>query len=1063
MTEKRVYRFDEFIADPLRRVLLRDGEAVAITPKAFSILLVLLENRGEVVAKEELIRQVWASAYVSDANLTQNVSSLRKVLGDRTGERRYVVTVPGQGYCFAAPVSEGTGELEAVSPGVVESPKEEAPEFQPAFQPAFQPVPGSRPSSGMFPIYPETENTGPIPAELRRPVRENLLRIALGLACLATLVALSFYLSRLDRGPLALPADLAAFSHPRRPSVAVLGFRDLSGKPETKWLGSAVAEMLTTELAAGGRLRVVSRENVARARQYLEIPDSGTLDEAALEKIRSIVGSDLLVIGTYLALDENGERRIRLDVRVLELPGGDISASLAEVGEETGLFELVSRTGARLREELGFEGLSPQQARSTRALQPADPEAMRLYTEGLERLRSSDAPRALEALRRAAGIEPNSAVVRSALSEAYGMLGYDDQALDEEKRAAALAATLPREPRLGIQARFHELNRDWDQASATYRSLWTFYPDDLEYGLKLVNCLMRGGHPAEALETIAALHRLPPPEGEDARVDVLEARIALRLADPVRELRASEAAVAKGRRSGETLLTAQALVFQGDALLTLGRVDQAVGIFREALDLARRADNPMILGMAQGNLGVALRSRGDLAEAEINSREALAIAERIGTDVGISAQLEVLGDLHRLRGELAEAQEFEERALAVYLRLGDRTLQGRVQNTLGLTRWARGDFDEARKSLEQAQLLSRETGGRAIEAAALSHLGRILERQGELAEALRRHEEAFARFRRLGDLGQAAAALAQSAVVLGRLGDLETARKRFEQALQTRRRLGDRIGIAEVLGGLSEIHYRQGDLAAARRLAERGTQMASEAGSPALEAGALRGAARVDWAADRLPQARRSLERALDALGAGPLASLADADLRLDLARVAISEGSERSFGEAGQLAGAVASWCGNRGMIDGEAEARSLLADALLRQGRLGEARREAERARTAVRESEDRELRVRVAARLARVDAAGGGFGRGLEELRRELEAAQGAGQVAAALEARLALGEVLLFTGDAIGGRTALLQVRKGAESRGFARLAREAGQALATGGVLGGWKSGREAEL
>lgn len=1055
MTERRVYRFDEFSADPLRRVLLRDGEVVAITPKAFAILLVLLENRGEVVSKEELIRQVWASAYVSDANLTQNVSSLRKVLGDRTGERRYVVTVPGQGYCFAAPVFEGAGEPEAI-------------ETQEEDVPAFQPEPGSRPSSGMFPIYPEAENTGPIPAELRRPVRENLLRIALGLACLATLIALSFYLSRLDRGPLALPADLAALSHPRRPSVAVLGFRDLSGNPETKWLGSAVAEMLTTELAAGGRLRVVSRENIARARQYLEIPDSGTLDETALEKIRSIVGSDLLVIGTYLALDESGERRIRLDVRVLELPDGDISASLAEVGEEAGLFELVSRTGARLREELGFAGLSPEQARSTRALQPTDPEAMRLYTEGLERLRSSDAPRALEALRRAAEIEPNSAVIRSALSEAFGMLGYDEQALDEEKRAAALAATLPREPRLGIQARFHELNRDWDQAGATYRSLWTFYPDDLEYGLKLVNCLMRGGHPAEALETIAALHRLPPPEGEDARVDVLEARIALRLADPARELRASEAAVAKGRRSGETLLTAQALVFQGDALLTLGRVDQAAGIFREALDLARRADNPMILGMAYGNLGVALRSRGDLAEAEINSREALAIAERIGTDVGISAQLEVLGDLRRLRGELAEAQDFQEKALAVYLHLGDRTLQGRVQSTLGLTRWARGDFDGARSALEQALALSRETGDRATDALALSHLGRVLERQGKLQEALRRHEEAFSRFRRLGDQGKAAAALAQSAVVLGRLGRagdldaLETARKRFEQVLQTRRRLGDRIGIAEVLGGLSEIHYRQGDLAAARGLAERETQMASEAGSPALEAGALRGAARVDWAADRLPQAQRSLERALEALGAGPgpLASLADADLRLDLARVAVSEGS---FQEAGRLAGEVASWCGNRGMIDGEAEARSVLADALLRQGRLGDARREAERARGSVGESEDRELRLRVAARLVRIDAAGGEPGKGLEELRRELEAAQKSGQVAAALEARLALGEVLLFTGDAIGGRTALLQVRKEADGRGFARLVREAGQALATGGVLGGWKSGREAVL
>ncbi|HEX3129249.1 MAG TPA: tetratricopeptide repeat protein [Thermoanaerobaculia bacterium] len=1042
-TEKRFYRFDEFSADPLRRVLLRDGEPVAITPKAFSILLVLLENRGAVVSKEELIRQVWASVYVSDANLTQTVSSLRKALGDRTGDRRYVVTVPGQGYCFAGPVSEASEEK-----------KEETEEVS-----AFQPYPGSRPSTGTFPIFPETEKTGPIPADLRKPVRENLLRIALGLACLAGLLGLSFYLSRLDRGPLALPADLGTSSHSRRPSVAVLGFRDLSGKAGTQWLGSALTEMLNTELAAGGRLRVVSRENVSRARQVLDLPQSGTLDQDDLERVHSIVGSDLLVIGTYLVLEEGGARRIRLDVRVVEVASGDIAASLVEVGEEAGLFELVSRTGARLREMLGFEGLSPRQARSARALQPADPEAMRLYNDGLERLRSSDAPRALEALRRAAGIEPNSAVIRSALSEAYGMLGYDEQALAEEKRAVAFAGELPREPRLGIQARFHELSRDWNQASETYRSLWTFYPDNLEYGLKLANCLMRGGRPAEAQETVAALRRLPPPESEDARIDVLEARIALRLADPALELRAAEAAVAKGRRFGETAVLIQGLVFQGDALLTLGRVDPAVGSFRQALDLAKNGDSPMTLGMAYGNLGVALMRRGDLAEAETETREALAIAERIGTDVGIAAQNEVLGDLHRLRGELGEAQAHLEKALEVYLRLGDRTLQGRVRSNLGLILWARGDLDAARSSLEQALALSRETGNRAIPAVALTHVGRILERQGKLQEALRRHEEAFSRFRKLGDPGQSAGALAQSAVVLGRLGrpgDLETARKRFEQVLQTRRRLGDRIGIAEVLGALSNLQYRKGDLGSARRLADREAQIAAETGSLSLAADALRATARADQAADRLPQARRSLETALETLGPDP--SLAATDLRLDLARLAVSE---ESFDEAGRLADEVASWCADREMIDGEVEALSLLADAYLRQGRLDDARHAAERARMLLGESADQELRVRAAARLARVDAAAGETGEAAGELWRELEAAQASGLAAAALEARLALGEVLLAAGDATGGRAALLEVRKEAEGRGFARLVREAGHALETGGVLSGWKSAREA--
>ncbi len=935
-SERRVYRFDELCADPMRRVLLRGGEPVPVTPKAFAILLVLLENRGEVVSKDELIRQVWASAYVSDANLTQNISSLRKALGDRTGERRYVVTVPGQGYTFAAPVSaEPQADIDVAgdTPAVDELP-------------AFRPAPGSHPSSGTFPVFREAEKAGPLPAG-RRPPRQDLVRIGLGLACAAALVALSFYLARLDRGPLALPTALA---QPRRPSVAVLGFRDLSARPGTEWLASALSEMLTTELSAGPRVRVVSRENVARARRYLNIPESGTLDEAALEKIRSIVGSDLLVIGTYVTLDEDGERRIRLDVRVLEVPGGDIVASVGEVGTESGLFELVSRTGALLRQKLGLTELSPGQARAARALQPLDRDAMRLYAQGLERLRASDAPRAQELLESAVESEPRSAVIRSALSEAYGLLGYDDRALEEQKRAVALAGTLPREQRLGIQARFHELSRDWSGASETYRSLWTFYPDNLEYGLKLANSLMRGGRLTEALEAIAAVRRLPPPNGQDPRADLLEARIARRLGDPAMTLRAAEAAVTKGRRSGETLIVVPGLVFQGDALLTLGSVDPAIDIFHQALALAETTESPMILGMAYANLGFALQSRGDLAEAEEASREALAIAERIGTAVGISAQLKILGGLHRSRGDLAEALDFLGRALALYKGLGDPAVQGRVLSSIGLTRWAQGDLAGARDDLEQALALSRGTGDRATEAAAIDHLGLILERQGNLDEARLRHEQAFARFRQLGDPRRASEALARSAAVLVRLGgpgNLETARKRFEKALQTSRRLGNRLGVAEILEGMADLQYRKGDLAASRRLAARAAQIARESGARLSLAEALRLAGRLDQAEGHLAEARLTLERALAVLGFGPGSgageSLVAADVRLELARLTLAEGR---FDEAARQADAVAAWYRERGIADGEADAMSLLAG-------LGEARRAAGRARIRVGET--------------------------------------------------------------------------------------------------------------
>src|ERR1043165_1843472 len=100
------YEFGPFRVDPLRRVLTREGRPVALTSKCFDTLLALVESRGEVVHKDELMRRLWPDAVVEENNLKQQVSALRRALGERAGEHRYVVTVPGRGYSFVSEVRE---------------------------------------------------------------------------------------------------------------------------------------------------------------------------------------------------------------------------------------------------------------------------------------------------------------------------------------------------------------------------------------------------------------------------------------------------------------------------------------------------------------------------------------------------------------------------------------------------------------------------------------------------------------------------------------------------------------------------------------------------------------------------------------------------------------------------------------------------------------------------------------------------------------------------------------------------------------------------------------------
>jgi DNA-binding winged helix-turn-helix (wHTH) protein len=108
---KHLLEFGPYRADPERRLLLRGQNPVALSPKAFDLLLVLLERSGEVVSKDDLMKLLWPDTFVEESNLGQHVFQLRKALGDRPQDHTYIVTVPGRGYRFAEQVRPVAPEI----------------------------------------------------------------------------------------------------------------------------------------------------------------------------------------------------------------------------------------------------------------------------------------------------------------------------------------------------------------------------------------------------------------------------------------------------------------------------------------------------------------------------------------------------------------------------------------------------------------------------------------------------------------------------------------------------------------------------------------------------------------------------------------------------------------------------------------------------------------------------------------------------------------------------------------------------------------------------------------
>ena len=105
-TQTYIYEFDDFCVDPGRRLLLGgDGRPLPLTPKAFDTLVYLVQHTDAILGKETLMRAIWADTAVEENNLNQCISALRRALGEKRAEHRYIVTVPGRGYRFVAPVN----------------------------------------------------------------------------------------------------------------------------------------------------------------------------------------------------------------------------------------------------------------------------------------------------------------------------------------------------------------------------------------------------------------------------------------------------------------------------------------------------------------------------------------------------------------------------------------------------------------------------------------------------------------------------------------------------------------------------------------------------------------------------------------------------------------------------------------------------------------------------------------------------------------------------------------------------------------------------------------------
>jgi tetratricopeptide (TPR) repeat protein len=352
---------------------------------------------------------------------------------------------------------------------------------------------------------------------------------------------------------------------------------------------------------------------------------------------------------------------------------------------------------------------------------------MRFYSEGLTKLRAFDVLGARDMLVRTVNADPSYPLAHAALAQAWTNLGYNKNAVAEAKKALDLGNMLSREDHAVVEAHYYEASKDWEKAIQTYQALSASFPDNLEYGLNLVNAQIGGERANDALSSLAKIRETFPGAANEARIDLAEEQAAYLLSDNKRVVSAADAAIKKSELSGARLLTARASVLQCRAFASLGET-QAAG---KACDRARRLydDSGDLTGEAQALHSAAEVpfNQGDLAQAKVLYEQALAMTRKIGDKRAIARELANLGLIAAQEGDTASAEKIYAEALEDFGDAGDKHGMAVVAGNTGDLFHSEGRLGKALAEYREALVLAREVGHKSSEAIDLQLIGNVLQ------------------------------------------------------------------------------------------------------------------------------------------------------------------------------------------------------------------------------------------------------------------------------------------------------------------------------------------------
>lgn len=469
-TSNRLYQFGEFRLDVKNRLLLRGSQSIPLTPKAFDLLLVFVENSGSLLEKEELMERIWGNSFVEEANLARTVSFLRKALGDDPKQPVYIVTVTGHGYRFVADVKDLTDES--------------------GWAAAEQPDPIAAPA-GVAPADPShpKRHDGALRGRVWPAVFVVVLAATLGVG------AFSIWHSRTK----------TATDAPVR-TMAVLPFKPLVQESHDEALELGMAETLIAKLSTS---RGVIVRPISSVRRY-----------GGVEQDPQAAGREL---GVETVLDGTIQRwgdRVRVTARLLRVSDNRTLWAGQFDGKFTDIFGVQDSISERVAGELALR-LTGEERELLAKRYTTDADAYQLYLKGRffrDKRTREGTSRAVEYFQQALERDPTYALAYAGIAECYRGLPIQSDVPSREAFPKAKEAVLKA---LEIDERLAEAHTtlgwikfwyewDWEGAEKEYQRALEINPNHPLAHLGYAHLMSNVGRHEEALEGVDRALKLEP-------------------------------------------------------------------------------------------------------------------------------------------------------------------------------------------------------------------------------------------------------------------------------------------------------------------------------------------------------------------------------------------------------------------------------------------------------------------------------------------------------------------------------------------------------------------------